>query len=295
MKLIDQSYKILQPEIYKQRNVVQEELLSAVYKQIELAGRTCYKSEDKITTDSAESFVQRMIDSGHTSMLEHGTVYLYTRNKEVYDKYCKNKYSKVQSIEQIYKKKADCYTEYYITTNYRVIVENGWEEDLKFMTEPMQYHHLRITVALTTCIHVYKDITRHRTMSYAIESTRFCNYNKDKFGNELTFIRPVWMEKETPFYDTAASLLVKQLESIESTYLNLITAGWQPQQAAEILPQCTKADVIMTGFVEDWEYIFNLRTSIIAKTGQPHPLVADLFDKIYLEFIDMEYIPKREL
>ena len=121
-------------------------------------------------------------------------------------------------------------------------------------------------------------------MSFSIESTRYCNYSKtDKFG-EMKFVDPCWDADNAIFLDT--------LKGIEQNYNLLIEAGWQPQQAAEILPQCTAADIVMSGFVSDFEFIFRLRTSYIHETGQPHPLVAEIMDPLYDEFVNRNYINK---
>ena len=120
--------------------------LEGVYKQIEKVGRVCYKSEDKITEDSAKPFVDRMIKSGHGAMLEHGTVYLYIRRKgneslEV-DRYLLNPYSKVVFSQSPNSRDM----EIYITTNLRVLVENGWLDDLQYICKPTEYHERRVTV-----------------------------------------------------------------------------------------------------------------------------------------------------
>lgn len=153
--------------------------LDGMYKMIELAGRTCYKSEDKITPDSAKGFVDRMIASGHGAMLEHSTVYLhikytsplndphYIESANDSHKYEKNKYSVAKRILV-----NGFEHNVYITTNLRVLVENGWMDDLKYICEPTEYHEKRICVRYTSDIHFYKDITRHRVFSWAIESTR---------------------------------------------------------------------------------------------------------------------------
>lgn len=136
MKLIKPYFEIIE----------QESGLEGIYKQIELAGRTCYKSEDKITPDSAKGFVDRMIKSGHGAMLEHGTVYLYIHKDHAYnvignnwvtEQYLSNSYSVIN---------IDSYGNYHITTNYRVLYENDWLEDLKYLCEPTEYHEKRITV-----------------------------------------------------------------------------------------------------------------------------------------------------
>lgn len=126
-----------------------------IYKQIERAGRVCYKSEDKITETSAKEFVNRMIKSGHGAMLEHGTVYLKicntVENIPIVDKYVKNKYSIVKDTTERYNCHGDLLysSDKAITTNLRVLVENGWLDDLKYICEPTKYHAKRYTVKFT--------------------------------------------------------------------------------------------------------------------------------------------------
>ena len=183
--------------------LLQQPGLEGVYKQIELAGRTCYKSEDKITEDSAKPFVDRMIKSNHLAMLEHGTVYLTIPGESEPDewgrvdssprykgRYSRNKYSKV-NYEYWHQEPVGTQKEFcksiprsiiHITTNLRVLVENDWLDDLQYICEPTEYHEKRYTLRFKGDIHLYKDTTRHRPMSYAIESTRYCNYLKEKFS-----------------------------------------------------------------------------------------------------------------
>lgn len=168
MKLIKPSFEIWE----------QPSGLEGVYKQIERAGRICYKSEDKITEDSAKSFVDRMIKSGHGTMLEHGTVYLKVfnviENSELIDKYKSNKYSVVKEGTEVYNCHGDilygsCKC---ITTNYRVLVENGWLDDLKYICKPTEFHEKRITVHFVCDRGVSHEFVRHRVFSFAQESTR---------------------------------------------------------------------------------------------------------------------------
>lgn len=135
--------------------------IEGVYKAIERAGRTCYKSEDKITEDSAKPFVDRMIASNHLAMLEHGTVYLakevdYTSSDYLglEDKYESNKYSKVSYEGGIV----------YITTNYRVLVENNWLDDLKYICNPTEFHERRYSFKLITSIGVTRELNRHKLL-----------------------------------------------------------------------------------------------------------------------------------
>lgn len=170
MKLINPSFKILN----------QPAGLEGIYNQIERVGRVCYKSEDKITDDSAKPFVDRMIKSGHGAMLEHGTVYLKLTGvflnptdyvikygNYVVDHYADNKYSKV-----VIKHDKEWKSNVYITTNYRVLVENGWFDDLKYICEPTECHEKRLTVHFICDRGVSHEFVRHRVFSFAQESTR---------------------------------------------------------------------------------------------------------------------------
>lgn len=264
--------------------------LDGMYKMIELAGRTCYKSEDKITPDSAKGFVDRMIASGHGAMLEHGTVYLkipagiysfldneFDDCNDIKDSFFSNPYTRIHCQDGYF----------YISTNYRVLIENFSEdfipELLLFICEPTEYHEKRICVRYTSDIHFYKDITRHRVFSWAIESTRFCNYIKQKFGSSVSFITPIWLKEEEQ------EEFEEDLKTIESIYFKWINKGWQPQQAAYFLIQGTKAEIIMTGFASDYNHFFDLRSEI-AKTGKPHPTVVELVEPLRQEFIKRGYI-----
>ena len=285
MKLIKQSFEILD----------QQYSLEGIYKQIEIAGRTCYKSEDKITEDSAKEFVDRMIKSGHGAMLEHGTVYLkfnviihsFGRGYLGGLKYKDNPYSKVVLSKED--------TTQYVTTNLRVLVENGWLDDLQYICEPTEYHEKRITVKFITDQGILREFTRHRVFSFAVESTRYCNYTKDKFSNEITFIQPNWIsDKDIENYHmdfgyftdqdtnhiTAVNRFMSALKNAEYFYMELIKLGWKPQQARNILPLATKCDMIMTGFVSDWKHFFELRDAASA-----HPQAQELAHSLHETFI----------
>lgn len=275
--------------------------LEGVYKQIERVGRVCYKSEDKITEDSAKPFVDRMIKSGHGAMLEHGTVYLKVfnviENSELIDKYKSNKYSVVKEGTEVYNCHGDilyggCKC---ITTNYRVLVENGWLDDLKYICKPTKFHEKRITVHFVCDRGVSHEFVRHRVMSFAQESTRYCNYSKDKFGNELTFIIPCWIKdlEEKSYlahaeYHHTKEDASKQWYDVcmnsEFVYEDLIRLGWKPQEARAVLPNSLKTELVVTGFTSDWKHFFRLR-SRIAETGKPHPQAQELADPLMDEFV----------
>lgn len=290
MKLINQEVKRLN----------QGEGLEGIYKQIELAGRTCYKSEDKITPESAKGFVERMIASNHMAMLEHGTVYLtITLPKKawhtgVVDKYYSNKYSRCTNTYDDYN-----YT-YYITTNYRVLVENEWLDDLKYLTSPTDRHIKRETYRITTDRGITHELVRHRVFSFAQESTRYCNYAKDKFGNQLTFIIPEWLKERLPEgeykYNDGSwekdgnvafnadvhndrNLFLWDCNRVEDYYNKLVNEfSWKAEEARQILPTSIKSEIVMTGFEDDWDRFLELRAA--QSTGKVHPNMYYVANKI---------------
>ena len=269
MKLIKPSVQIIEQDTDNYN-------INNVFKVIELAGRTCYKSEDKITEDSAKEFVERMIKSGHGAMLEHGTVYLtiptfYTQDVGIL-KYELNPYSKVVTRKD--------YS--YITTNYRVLVEHEWLDDLKFLSVRNIVHKKRTTVKFICDRGVSHEFVRHRVFSFAQESTRYCNYSKDKFNNELTFILPNWVNENYKIIENSelTDLTFRMfLEKAEETYFILLKLGWTPQQARSVLPNSLKTELVMTGFNDDWRNFFKLRCAPNA-----HPQAKELADMLKKQF-----------
>lgn len=234
---------------------------------------------------SAEQFVNNLIKSGHNSMLEHGTVYLYSNRdfstwKHLVERYSENEFSILKSGLADY----DCY----VTTNFRVLVENEWLDDLAYLCEPTSFHEKRYTVKFTTDIGIVREFLRHRKFSFANESTRYCNYSKkNKFSNNVTFIEPLWYEDAESFVKNEFN---KTLAYMEDYYLFLINKGFKPQDARCVLPLATKSDLVMTGFSSDWEFLFNLR--VLGTTGAPHPQIKALTEPLMNEFIEKGYIKK---
>lgn len=267
MKLINPSVEL----------ITQAPGLEGIYKQVERVGRVCYKSEDKITEDSAKPFVERMIKSQHLAMLEHGTVYLAGScdlKDLIFWKVANSPYSKVVCNDRA--------NMLYVTTNLRVIAElNAWEVIDKYLCEPTELHIKRICLKFITSIGVSREFNRHRTASIAEQSTRYCNYSKEKFGGEVTFVIPSWLnfkggsynqsDYDKDFYtnDSPEYSYMIHLLTAEATYLKLINDGWQPQQAREVLPLATATEVVYTAFEDDWEHFFDLRYR--GTTGLPHP------------------------
>ena len=251
--------------------------LENIYKQIERCARTCYKSEDKITDSSSKAFVDRLIASKHTAMLEHGTVYLqckiYLNEKDdtPLSKYKNNKYSKCS--EYYFPGSASRGT--YVVTNLRVLVENNWLDDLQYLCSPTEFHEKRYTFKFTCSRAIANELVRHRVFSFAQESSRYCNYSKDKFGNEITFIEPSWKNKVV--FD-ANLHLYNTLYAAEVSYFDLLKNDATPQQARDVLPLATKTELCMTGFASDWRYLLDAR--LYEKTGKVHPDMLDLMEKL---------------
>ena len=280
----------------------QEPGMDGIYRQVERAGRVCYKSEDHCTAESARPFVERMIKSDHTAMLEHATVYLLYRDGEMasaeqggdatveaWQRYERDKFSKVSTVD-------GCH---YVTTNLRVLAENQWLADLDHLTEPLAHHERRVTVHFTTQIATTREFNRHRANSMAEQSTRYCNYSKDKFGNEISINIPEWVRAlsvEEPaqidFLELAKKVTEGQADDYENwlfanlaaerAYMNLIALGRKPQEARAILPLDTNTELIHTAFVSDWKHFFDLRAQ--GTTGAPHPDAKVLARPLYDEF-----------
>lgn len=206
MKIINASYYIETP-------IDGAEML----KRIEKAGRTCYKSEDRITAESAEAFVRKLIERGHKSVLEHESI------------------------------------------TVRFICDRG----------------------------ISHEIVRHRLASYSQESTRYCNYSGNRFGNQITFIKPCFLEEGTGGY----KLWKQAMFVAEKEYFELLSWGCTPQEARSVLPNSTKTEVVMTANLREWRHFLKLRT---AKAAHPQmreltvPLLHELQERISVVFDDIQ-------
>ena len=292
----------------KAEYIPQEECLEGIYKMIELAGRTAYHSQDKITPDSAKDFVDRMIKSKHGAALEAGTIYLRipVDYKKIYEGnnyaggtriefvekcpyYKDNPYSKSHLIhlnsDMVYPNVLYGYNfkggiEYQIvSTNYRVLIENNWLNDLQYLCSPTESHEKRYTMRFITDVGVCRELLRHRVFSFLNESTRYCNYSNGKFGGEVTFISPSWYHHDpnVTWEDMKSANFREICKQTEAAYLNSIKNGATPQEARQVLPFATKTELIMTGFSSDWRHALDLR--LFEKTGRVHPDMLDLMQK----------------
>ena len=190
--------KIVQPSV----TLINPPSRDDLYKQIERAGRVCYKSEDKITEDSAEKFIRGLIKRGHEAVIEHGSI-----------------------------------------------------------------------TALFVCDRgVSHELVRHRIASYCQESTRYCNYSKDAFGNEITVIQPSQLERPADDKPEATDWDVWEYscEQAEQAYFDLLRRGCAPQEARAVLPTCLKTEVMVTMNPREWRHFFKLRCSSAAHPDMRH-------------------------
>lgn len=318
MKLIDSSAEYI-PQEDDLKGIY--EGLEGIYKQIERCARTCYKSEDKITDTSAKAFVDRLIASKHFAMLEHGTVYLkiayayaYNKPKNIFSSgqatstamypwlntpYCRINKSPSKEDSNVY--------DAYITTNLRYIWEKELgnmqgihNEFLMYRCSPTEFHEKRYTFKFITSIGIVRELIRHRVFSFANESTRYCNYSKDKFDNQLTFIKPCWFDESVDCnknkglddedFNMKACVgqdsFIHLCAASERDYLFMINEKYTPQQARDVLPLCTKSELIMTGFASDWKRLLRLR--LFEETGKVHPDMKVLMEKLKAECIKNE-------
>lgn len=230
-----------------------------IYEMVELAGRTSYKSEKNMSFDengrstTAEAFTNKLISYNHGAALEHATIYLTVPKTEKLYKgmvkmYKDNKYSRVIEFDG----------NAYITTNYRVIIENGWTYDLKYLTEPHKLHVKRYSFRITCNRINSQSFMRHRVFSFLQESTRYVTYNGD-----LEYISP----SDWNTYDAETKKLFKDhITASESVYKALLSKGLKAERARDLLPCGIKTEFVMTGFIDDWGKMLKLR---LAKGAHP--------------------------
>ena len=289
MKLIKQSFEFINQTDFS---------LVGIKKHIERCARVSYKSEDKITDTSYEKFVNMLESRGHDRPLEFGTVYLTLRGDDTDALrnifiYAENPWTKIR--KQVIKAEYNPNTHVvlnHVTTNYRVIVENHLEEDLKYLCEPTEYHYKRYTVHMILDRGVMDEFRTHVGLSHLAESTRYCNYSKDKFDNEITFIKPCWLDDEKlklygPYHTvirdkSPESIFIANLNNVERDYLDLIKLGWTPQQARSILPLGIKSELISCGFEDAWENFFKRRDAPDA-----HPMAQEIANPMHKEFFKL--------
>lgn len=242
-------------------------------KKIELCGRVCYKSEDKITNDSADRFLRMIAKRGHTSVFEHGTVYLTTDLRQYEDSLSatitRSPYTAHHTV------KGDNSFFDYATTNFRVIYEamSGAtpEEKLdlaldyvkRHSVESTKEHIKRVSLRFVVDRGVSHELVRHRVMSVSQESTRYVNYNNVGFQ----FIQPSWWDEKLGIKDNYSmehTVFIAACQSAADNYATLLSLGQTPQQARAVLPNALKTELVFTATIPQWEAWLRLRDSAVA-------------------------------
>lgn len=289
--------------------------LDTIWKHIARCARVCYQSTPKNSGETDYGFIVRTLLKGkdvvnkdyyniktcHLSVFEHGTVHLKYRLFIIEDfaqanKFINNHYSKT--------KEDDGYL--YVTTNMRVLIENNWMNELEFIdtTPNCPYYYERKTINFITDIGASRELNRHRVNSISEESTRYCRYNADKFGNNISVAKLPWINIEdsacqgyvTGLYSdneicndnkivshftenwTAINWFLYGIQIANLVYCKCIELGWTAQQAREILPLNTKTQVVHTAFLDDWIHFIDLRSDGVS--GVPHPMAKELADEV---------------
>lgn len=239
-------------------------------KKIEQVGRVSYKSEGRITEDSAAKFVKMLEDKGHGAALEHGIIYLTmflgnSLKNEIVDFFKANPYSTVV-IEDGHA---------FVTTNYRVISENKLHKALDYMSEKTNNHVQIFTFKFICSRATANEFVRHRKFSFMQESTRYCNYSLDKFDNQIACIPPMGITLNRDSF----SIWKSAMESAESAYNSLIKEE-KTEMARSVLPLSLKTELVMTGSLMDWVAFLRLRSPKMGAKGV-NPDAAYLADKVY--------------
>ena len=291
MKLIKQSFEILEQKDYS---------LIGIKKFIERCGRVCYKSEDRITDDSYEKFVNMLVKRDHARPLEFGTVHLKISSGMLFEEFLQDLVDcELYNPTWIKYNELPEYT--YITTNYRHYLQiiKKCPYIAEYFTEQDNcYYPSRYTVHMVLSRGIMDEFRTHVGLSHLAESTRYCNYSKDKFDNQITFIQPSWIildkeiapinelcllsgqyDRENPNLRYLASLV-----DANYAYVLLLNKGWTPQQAREVLPLSVKSELISCGFEDAWKNFFYRRCAKDA-----HPMAREIAIPLQKRFKELGY------
>ena len=288
MKLINQNFEILEQKDFSIKGIKQF---------IERCGRVCYKSEDRITDDSYEKFVNMLESRGHDRPLEFGTVHLkmpwntfnnfagFCVSKGFWDS-CWIKYNIDRESED---------KMVYITTNYRYYKKLGTLKplygyiDIKefFTEEDNKFYPKRYTVHFITSRGIMDEFRTHVGLSHLAESSRYCSYDKNRFGNELTFIIPNWVNTNCPNKEQEGPSVASiewstTMLDAEASYMNLIKMGCTAQEAREVLPLAVKSELISCGFEDVWSNFFYRRCAKDA-----HPMAREIATSVQNKFKEL--------
>ena len=286
MKLIKQSFEILEQKDFTIKGIKQF---------VERCARVSYKSEDKMTDTSYEKFVSMLVKRDHARPLEFGTVHLKMILPDFQG--FMNSLLTLGILNDIWIKSTYVGDIIYITTNYRYYLDitKHLPNVREYFTEEDNEHYpKRYTVHMILDRGVMDEFRTHVGLSHLAESTRYCNYSKDKFSNEVTFIKPDWYKGHLeptnnvyePGYETS-ELFLQACEDAESWYLNLLKEGLTPQQARSVLPLGIKSELISCGFEDAWKNFFYRRDAKDA-----HPMAQEIAKPMHQKFIERGFIDK---
>lgn len=275
-----------------------------LYQKIELCGRVCYKSEDKITENSGLNFVKKICSNNHGSVLEHYNFIFEVERpyfcilKEINvpffelseDKHLLLSFNLRAFVSQYNLEQFPTELKtiaYFMEKNYPDLFDKNYGEeefkitlisDLNILTKVERGIHQRVTIKLITDRGVTHELVRHRLASFAQESTRYCNYSKDKFGNEITVIKPSSLPEE------GYEIWLSAMKAAEKYYFELLKCS-TPQVARSVLPNSLKTEICVTASINEWKLIFDLRCA-----PQAHPDIRVIMIKIKEYFIERGYI-----
>ena len=291
MKLINQSFEILEQKDFT---------ITGIKKFIERCGKVCYKSEDRITDNSYEKFVDMLEKKDHARPLEFGTVHLkmpwsnfnnfvgFCISKGFWDS-CWIKYNIDRESED---------KMVYITTNYRYYKKLGTLKPLYgyidieefFTEEDNKFYPKRYTVHFITSRGIMDEFRTHVGLSHLAESSRYCSYDKNRFGNEITFIIPNWVNTNCPNKEQEGPSVASiewstAMLDAEASYMNLIKMGCTAQEAREVLPLAVKSELISCGFEDAWSNFFYRRCAKDA-----HPMAREIATKVRDKFKELNYV-----
>ena len=288
MKLIKQSFEILEQKDFTIKGIKQF---------VERCARVSYKSEDKMTDTSYEKFVSMLVKRDHARPLEFGTVHLKMILPDFQG--FMNSLLTLGILNDIWIKSAYVGDIIYITTNYRYyldITKHLPNVREYFTEEDNEYYPKRYTVHMILDRGVMDEFRTHVGLSHLAESTRYCNYSKDKFNNEVTFVIPSWCnslvegskQEYSPFEINGDEVeFMNALQNAQNSYLSLLKMGWTPQQARSILPLGIKSELISCGFEDAWKNFFYRRDAKDA-----HPMAREIAKPMHKEFIERGFIDK---
>ena len=283
MKLIRQSFEILEQKDFS---------LVGIKKFIERCGRVCYKSEDRITDDSYEKFVNMLVKRDHARPLEFGTVHLKISSGMLFEEFLQDLVDcELYNPAWIKYKELPEYT--YITTNYRHYLQiiKKCPYIAEYFTEQDNcYYPSRHTVHMVLSRGVMDEFRTHVGLSHLAESTRYCAYNKNKFNNEVTFVIPNWVNTNCPNKEQEGPSVASMewstaMLDAENSYMNLIRMGCTAQEAREVLPLSVKSELISCGFEDAWENFFYRRCA-----NDAHPMAREVAIPLQDKFNELGYI-----